>query len=197
MEPALAMLEFPSIARGIRAGDAMVKRATLKALRCGTVHPGKYLILASGEVGEVEEALLAADEAGSSAISARVFLPAVHDEVIRGLCGGRREARGGALGVVETRTVPAVLNFSDAALKGAHVDLSHLALADGLGGKGYALFSGEVFDVEAALELGEARLGSDREIVGQILIPRLDPEMSANLERSGTFLDSLPAPVGG
>lgn len=201
MEPALALLEFESIALGIRAGDAMAKRTPLKTLHCGTVHPGKYLVLAAGEVGEVEEALLAAEEAGSAAICARVFLPAVHDEVVRGLCGGRRESSGSALGVVETRTVPAVLDFSDAALKGARVVLLQLALADGLGGKGYALFSGEVFDVEAALELGRDRLGRggaarDGELVAQVLIPQLEAEMRINLEGPGGFLEGVPAPVG-
>jgi microcompartment protein CcmL/EutN len=39
------------------AGDAMAKRAPVAALHAGTVHPGKYLVLVSGEVAAVEEAL--------------------------------------------------------------------------------------------------------------------------------------------
>lgn len=196
MEPALTLLELPSIAAGIRAGDAMAKRATLRTLHCGTVHPGGYLILAAGEVAEVEEAILAADEAGPGDIAARVFLPAVHEEVVRGLCGGRRPSLGSAMGVVETRTVPAVLDFTDAALKGAQVALLRLALADGLGGKGYALLTGEVFDVEAAFELGLDRLGGEGELVSRVVIPQLDGEMLGNLERSGAFFHGLP-PVEG
>ncbi|MCB1034719.1 MAG: BMC domain-containing protein [Acidobacteria bacterium] len=194
MEPALALLEFESIALGIRAGDAMAKRTPLKTLHCGTVHPGKYLVLAAGGVGEVEEAILAAEEAGPAAISARVFLPAVHEEVVRGLCGGRRDPSGSALGVVETRTVPAVLDFTDAALKGAGVSLQQLALADGLGGKGYALLLGEVHDVEAAFASGLERLGGEGDLVARVLIPQIRPEMLANLEGSGRFLEELPPP---
>lgn len=195
MEPALALLEFESIALGIRAGDAMAKRASLKTLHCGTVHPGRYLVLAAGEVAEVEEALLAAEEIGADAIADRIFLPAVHPDVVRGICGGRRKTAGSALGVIETHRVPAILSYVDGALKGAEVALFHLALADGLGGKGYALLSGEVHDVEAALELGQDRLTRHQDLVSQVLISQVEEDMLANLQRSGSFLRDLPAPV--
>jgi len=45
MQPAIALLEFDSIAIGVRAGDAMVKRAPVEITYAGTVHPGKYLVL--------------------------------------------------------------------------------------------------------------------------------------------------------
>ena len=38
---AIALLEFGSIAAGIEAGDAMVKRAALEIIRTGTVQPGR------------------------------------------------------------------------------------------------------------------------------------------------------------
>ena len=37
IEPALALLEFSSIAAGVFAGDAMVKRAQLDVIHAGTV----------------------------------------------------------------------------------------------------------------------------------------------------------------
>lgn len=191
MEPALALFEHASIARGIRAGDAIAKRTPLAELRAGTVHPGKYLILAAGEVAEVEEAIDAASSAGPP--ETLVFLPAVHPEVVRAICGGRRPSAGEALGVIETRGVPAVLDFADAALKGAAVTLIKLALADGLGGKGYALFTGEVSDVEAAMEIGEERLGrSATEIVERAVIAQLDERMAENLAAPGELCERLP-----
>ena len=39
-EPALALIEFDSIAAGIVAGDAMVKTAPVAHIVAGTVHPG-------------------------------------------------------------------------------------------------------------------------------------------------------------
>ena len=44
MRPALAIIEFDSVAVGIHAGDAMVKRAAVDHIRAGTVHPGRYLV---------------------------------------------------------------------------------------------------------------------------------------------------------
>ena len=49
-QPALALLEFSSIAAGIEAGDAMVKKAPVERIRAGTVQPGHYLVLVAGEV---------------------------------------------------------------------------------------------------------------------------------------------------
>ena len=59
IEPALALLEFNSIAAGIQAADAMVKRAPIDVIKAGTVQPGKYLVLIGGQVADVDESLAA------------------------------------------------------------------------------------------------------------------------------------------
>ncbi len=55
MQPALALIEFDSIAAGVQAGDAMAKKAPVARVAAGTVHNGKYLVLVAGEVADVEE----------------------------------------------------------------------------------------------------------------------------------------------
>ncbi len=181
MRPAIVLLEFDSVAVGIRAGDAMAKRAPLATLHAGSVHPGKYLVLAGGEVGDVEEAAAAGREAGAGSLVGQIYLPEVHPEVIEALTGGRRPSRGAALGVIETRTAAATIAAADAGIKGAEVSLMAIRLADGLGGKAYALFTGEVSDVEAAVETGVLRLAEPAELVGRVVIPRLHDEMLENL----------------
>jgi microcompartment protein CcmL/EutN len=181
MRPAIVLLEFDSIAVGIRAGDAMAKRAPLETLHAGSVQPGKYLVLAGGPVGDVEEARSAGREAGAAALVDEIFLPDVHTDVVQALSGGRRPAEGEALGIVETRTAAAVIGAADAGVKGALVRLLEVRLADGLGGKGYALFSGEVSAVEAAVELGVASLPATDLLVQRVVIPRLHGEMLENL----------------
>ena len=57
--PALALVEFDSVAAGIRAADAMVKRAPIALLKSGTIHPGHYLVLIGGSVGSVTESFQA------------------------------------------------------------------------------------------------------------------------------------------
>ena len=144
MGPALALIELDSIAVGIEAGDAMVKRGPVEVVRAGTVHPGRYLILVAGDVAAVEEAFRAGIEVGQAALVDTVLLPNVHAQVVRALGGARQGGTGDALGIVETATVAATIEAADAGVKGASVELLELRLADGLGGKGYLLFDGSV-----------------------------------------------------
>ena len=186
IQPALGLLELESIAAGIEAGDAMVKRAPVEVLRAGTVHPGKYLVLVGGDVADVEEALDAGAESGGLAVRDVTFLANVHPEVIEGVRGRRRAAQDEALGIIETATVPAIIRAADAGLKGAQVRLLELHLADDLGGKGYLLFDGTVTDVEAAVEIGTAAAGEARGLHARV-IAQLHTEMASELAADGRF----------
>ena len=184
--PALALLELDSIAAGIEAGDAMAKRAPIDVIRAGTVHPGKYLVLVGGAVADVEEALEAGRDVAASAVLDVVFLPNVHPDVVAAMRGARGEAAGEALGIIETATVAAIIEAADAGCKGARVRLLELRLADDLGGKGYLLFDGPVAEVEAAVELGAARIVGAPGLVRRV-IPQLHGEMAENLAADGRF----------
>ena len=61
---AIALLEFESVAAGILASDAMVKRSPIALLRCGSIHPGRFLILVGGSVASTEEAFAAGLQVG-------------------------------------------------------------------------------------------------------------------------------------
>ena len=54
----MALLEFKTVAAGVLASDRMVKRAPIALLRCGSIHPGRFLILVGGSVASTEEAFL-------------------------------------------------------------------------------------------------------------------------------------------
>jgi microcompartment protein CcmL/EutN len=184
-QPALALLEFDSIALGIKAGDAMVKRAPVATIQSGTVQPGNYLVMVTGDVAPVEEAVAAGQEVGQGALRDTVFLPNVHPGVIAGIGGGRKLEEDDALGVVETKTVAAAIHAADAGLKGAEVTLWQLRLADGLGGKGIVLFAGLVADVEAAVEIAVGRVRE--QLVRDVIIPQLHDEMKDNVATYGRF----------
>lgn len=185
-EPALGLLEFSSIALGIRAGDAMVKRSPVRALVAGSVQPGKFLVLVDGDPASVEEAVSAGADAGSAALVDRLYLPDVHPQVARAIAGARIEEEIDTLGVIETRTTASTILAADAGLKGAEVRLIELRIANGLGGKAFCLFSGAQHDVEAALEQGSGVLESGN-LLHQVLIPRLHDEMADNLLASTRF----------
>src|SRR5512139_2563694 len=114
MQPALALIEFDSIAAGVQAGDSMAKKAPVARVVSGTVHNGKYLVLVSGEVADVEESYAEGLEVGASAVLDSVLLPGVHPWVAAAVGKQRRPEPVDALGIIETRTVAAAIAAADA-----------------------------------------------------------------------------------
>jgi len=186
-QSAIALLEFGSIAFGVRAGDAMVKRAPVEIAYAGTVHPGNYLILVAGDVACVDEAFQAGLETATESLLDQLFLPAVHPDVVQALLGRRGPSSGEALGMIETRTVAATIGAADCGLKGAEVSLVEIRLADRIGGKGYCAFSGPLAEVEAAVEVAVDRLASPETLIANVVIPQFHTEMLANIEANSEF----------
>jgi microcompartment protein CcmL/EutN len=189
---ALALLEFETVAVGILASDLMVKRAPIALLRCGTIHPGRFLILVGGSVASTEEAFMVGVQLGETkrSLSGSVFLGDVHPMLHDAVLGTRRDLAGDALAVVETRSSPALLAAVDAAVKSTPVILSELRLADDLGGHALALMSGDLTDAETALGICEDRAGD--QLLTRTLLPRLDPDLRQLLEQ-GTRFGLCPA----
>lgn len=184
--PAIALLEFSSVAAGIVAADAMVKRAPIDELVAGSVQPGRYLVLVAGDVASVEESVAAGRAAAPASLMAEILLHDVHAGVVAALRGDRIPGPVESLGIIETLSVAPLLAAADAGLKGAAVDLLEINLADGLGGKAYLLFGGTVSDVEAAVEIGSGRVASGA-LVGSEVIAQLHDEMADNLTAHGRF----------
>jgi microcompartment protein CcmL/EutN len=189
-DPAIALVEFDSISAGIVAGDAMVKSSPIGAIYAGTVHPGKYLVLVSGDTASVEVALNTGTNTGGGHVNDTVFLPDIHPDVTAAIVGGAGAASLSreALGIVETSTVAAVIDAADAGVKAAEVVVSSVRLADGLGGKGYVLFSGVVAEVEAAVESAVARTEPHGTLVRADVIAQLHEEMAENLGEQLRFM---------
>jgi microcompartment protein CcmL/EutN len=173
---AIALLEFETVAAGVLAGDAMVKRAPIALMRCGSIHPGRFLILIGGSVASTEEA---------GAISGNVFLGDVHPSLHDAVLGIRRDLEGDSLAVVETHSSPALLAAVDAAVKSTPVVLSEVRLGDDLGGHALALMSGDLFDVETALDICSERSGD--QLLARTLLPRLDSDLRSILDQGTRF----------
>ncbi len=151
--PALGLLELESIARGIVVADALVKRAAVRLALAEAVSPGKFLLVFTGPVAEVEESYKAAEAAGGAMILDRLLLPQLAAGVARALEGkADKMLAADAVGIVETHTVASAIKAADTAAKRAQIRLTQLHLARGIGGKGYFTIAGTQADVEAALE---------------------------------------------
>ena len=53
---ALSIWEFDSVAHGVFAADAIAKGAPVDDLATGTTHPGKYVVMATGDTASVDVA---------------------------------------------------------------------------------------------------------------------------------------------
>ena len=174
---------------GIHAADAIAKASPVSRLLTGTTHPGKYIVLVAGDTASVEVALEAVADLDLAADDVR-FLPDVDPAVVAAFDPADRPERAGeAIGVVETATVASCVDAADAAVKAAHVVLSGLHLADGLGGKAYLVVDGAVGDVEAAVDAAVERSGAS--LVNSVVIARLTDDLRRDLAASDRFLDRL------
>lgn len=184
---AIAVLEFNSIAAGTRAADAMAKRAPLDVLRCGSVHPGNYVILVGGSVGAVEEAHVEGLRYAADSLSDEVLLPDVHPQVSAALDSARQPPVGDTIGVFETSAIPSNVFAADRAVKAADVRIVEIRLGDGLGGKAVTHFSGELHEVQAAIDAARAAVGRPGVCVAHTIIPRIDASLEAQLAESTRF----------
>ena len=190
--PAIAVLEFMSIARGTHAADAMVKKAPIEVFRIGTVQPGKYLVLIGGSVASVEEARTEGLRLGGDAVCDEVFLPDVHPQVAAATVGTRQANTGDALGILETCAIPTNVLAADRAVKTADVTVIEIRLGDGLGGKGITHLTGAIHDVEVALEAAVEVATRRRVALQTALIPIQHVELRACVGRTTEFFAEQP-----
>ena len=189
MNQALALLEFDSVAAGVLAVDRMLKQASIALLRCGSVHPGRYLALVGGSVASTEEAHLAGVRSAGDqgALTDEIFLPDPHPLLTAAIFGARSAPRGETVGIIEVSTSPGLLRGVDAALKGVPVDLVEIRLADDLGGRALAVFDGLLPDVQEALNMAAERLGECAVLCGSSLLPRVDETLREVLAAGTRF----------
>jgi len=185
--PAIALIEFGSIAAGTFAADKMVKRSPVELLHAGTVHNGKYLILVGGGTAEVDESYREGIAAAPAEILDEVLLPDVHPRVVKALDGARSFAAYESLVVIETSTIAAILRATDAAVKGARVDLAELRLANGLGGRGVAILTGDLSDVQAAAEIAERCLAGRNVTLCHSIVSNVHEQIASRLGESSRF----------
>lgn len=177
MRTAIGMVELTSIARGIETADFMVKAAKVALLRACTVCPGKYMILVSGETGDVR-ASMAEGQKHAGEYIADTLLPNVHPQVLRAVCMTTQISHPGAVGVLEFFSVASAITAADTAVKAASVTLIEVRIGYAIGGKGYVTLTGDVGAVRTAVAAAarEAKL-----LVSTSVIPRPAPQIFQSL----------------
>lgn len=181
--PCIGLLELSSVARGVEAADALLWESNVEMLFSSPVQPGKYVMLFTGSVEDVQQALDRGLEVASDVLVDKLMIPQIHNQVEGGLRrrGGHVNGQLDAVGVVETKTVAAAIQAADVALKTATVDLIDLRIANGLGGKSFFTLTGEVSDVRSSVAAG-ARCAEERgQLAQHVVIPRPHPALAVHL----------------
>jgi microcompartment protein CcmL/EutN len=187
--PALGILELATIARGVVAADAGLKRSPAILLHSRAVSGGKHLVFFEGGVAEVEEAMAAARFVAGDVALDRVDLPAADAQVwpmLSPMAAGilhdwSVEPGAEAVAIVETKTVCAAIAAADAACKVADVVVRDTRLAIDLAGKAYFTLTGTLDAIEAAVVAATGAAGDRLVAVEQIAQPA--PELRGRLFR--------------
>ena len=154
---ALATIGLASIAKGYATLDAMVKKAIVKVEIARPVSPGRFVIAVCGEIADVEESYCAGLSMAGSGIIDHIFLPNPHEQLRT-----KRVGTGKSALIAECDTVSSTILAADAALKNCDVALGSMKLADGLGGKGFCVFYGDLCEINEAANLLKRSLAPER-----------------------------------
>jgi microcompartment protein CcmL/EutN len=177
MKPAVGLLEFKSVARGIIATDAMLKKAPITILESHPISPGKYITLISGDVADVDEALKEGIEIAGDLLVNQLFLPQIHFSIVPALAGTLQPGPVEALGILETFSVASCVIAADIAAKTADVRILKIRLGQGLGGKAYFVITGTLANVQASLENAAADVKRDGLLTAYELIQNPHPDL--------------------
>lgn len=171
MMHAIGIVETNVVARGLLAADAIVKAADVKLLVSTPVCPGKYLIIVQGSVASVKSSLDAGSIIAGEALIGSVVIPNVHSEVFPAISGTSEVDQIDAVGMIETYSAPSAIMAADEAVKSANIQLIEVRLSRALGGKAFALFTGEVGAVQAAIAAGVNRVKDQGLVLSTALLP--------------------------
>ena len=152
--PAIAVIEFSEIPAGMSATDAMLKKAPIAFVKCGTITRGRYITLIGGTTASVEESLAEGLAHGAETVLDHIMLADVHPRVYEAIVGAKKVGGQGALAIIETDTVASNVRAAEMALKSTPVELIEIRLADtGLSGKGVSVYQGDLFNIQAAVDV--------------------------------------------
>jgi microcompartment protein CcmL/EutN len=151
---AIGVIELKSIPKGIEATDAALKSAGVEMVSSHPSCPGKYEIILTGSISNVQSAVDHVLGRFSDYVIDHSVMGRIDEQVIKALFGTQTGEKKGSLGVLETFSAATCIKAADIAVKTARVEIYDLRVSRGMGGKGVFLITGEIGDVSAAIEAG-------------------------------------------
>lgn len=155
MAKAIGMVEFTSIARGIYAADQMVKVSDVEIVTAGSACPGKYMAIVQGDVAAVQDSVSTGENVAQEFLVDSIVIPNVSPAVFPAITGATMPDEIQALGIMESFSMATMVITADAILKAAELQPIELRLGNGLGGKSFFIFTGDVAAVQTGVEAGK------------------------------------------
>ena len=171
MARSIGMVEFNSIARGIYTADQMVKISEVQIVTAGSTCPGKYIAIVDGDVAAVKASIEGGEELAGEFYVDSMVIPNVNPQVFPAISGATMPDRVQALGIFESFSLATMIYAADQILKAAEVDAIELRLGNGLGGKSYFTFTGDVAAVKSGVAAGLAVAEEKGMVVDAEVIP--------------------------
>lgn len=168
---AIGMVEYRTVATGIKAADLIVKTAEVELIQAQTVCPGKFIILFTGDLSAIKVSVDAAKKEYPESLIDSFVLGNPHDSLFKALnCTAEIEGIQ-ALGVIETFTGASAIVAADHAAKTAQVNVFEIRVARGMCGKSYVLLSGTVAAVTESVESSVALIKEEGLMLDYAVIP--------------------------
>lgn len=181
MSKALGMVEFISIARGIYTADQMVKISDVEIVSAGSACPGKYIAIVHGDVAAVQDSVNIGERIAEEYFVDSIIIPNVSPAIFPAITGATMPDEIQALGIMESFSLATMIIAADAILKVADVQALELRLGNGLGGKSYFTFTGDVAAVETGIEAGRKIAEEKGLLVNAEIIPAPSPRLITTL----------------
>jgi len=171
MATAIGMVEFASIARGIYAADQMIKISEVEIVTAATACPGKYIAIVRGDVAAVEDSVRVGEEFAEEYFVDSIIIPNVSEAIFPAITGATMPDEIQAIGIMESFSLATMIIAADAILKAAGLQPIELRLGNGLGGKAFFTFTGDVAAVQTGVDVGKALAEEKGLLVNAEVIP--------------------------
>jgi microcompartment protein CcmL/EutN len=176
-QKSVGLIELSSVAAGFRVADTALKSGDVRLLLSRSICSGKYMVLVGGDPASVESAVNAGCAAGQGFLIDHAIIANLQPEVLAAIGRPQMAPPEGALGILESFNVAAMIRAADTAAKAANVLLLELRLAMALGGKAFCILSGDVASVDAAVAAGARTLAEAGVLVDAVVLARPHPDV--------------------
>jgi microcompartment protein CcmL/EutN len=176
-ERSIGLIELSSVAAGFEVADTMLKAGNVRLILSRSICSGKYMVLIGGETAAVQSAVSAGADAANGCLIDQFVIPNVHADVFTALGRTTPVEPTGALGILESFNVAALIQGADAAAKAAAVTLLEIRLAMALGGKAFCTLTGDVGSVQSAIAAGRQVIAGAGVLVNAVVLSRPHPDV--------------------